>query len=110
MAYFFFKKKKNVAGCRWLTPIILAIQEAEIRRTEVQNQPQQIVQLKNMQHKTEVVEYSSGQVVEFLPPNHEALSSNHQYCQKKKLCFVFLQEMRTISRKHLNFIQTYEET
>jgi hypothetical protein len=28
---------------RWLTPIILATQEAEIRRIEVPNQPRQIV-------------------------------------------------------------------
>jgi hypothetical protein len=31
------------ALCRWLTPIILATQEAEIRRIMVQSQPKQIV-------------------------------------------------------------------
>jgi hypothetical protein len=31
------------ARCWWLTPIILAIQEAEIRRIVVQSQPRQIV-------------------------------------------------------------------
>jgi hypothetical protein len=33
-----------VAGYWWLTPIILAIQEAEIRRIKVQSQTRQIVQ------------------------------------------------------------------
>jgi hypothetical protein len=32
-----------VAGCWWLTPIILATQEAEFRRIEVHSQPRQIV-------------------------------------------------------------------
>jgi hypothetical protein len=31
------------AGCRWLTPVILATQEAEIRRIAVRGQPRQIV-------------------------------------------------------------------
>jgi hypothetical protein len=34
---------ENFAGCPWLTPVIVAIQEAEIRRTVVQSQPGQIV-------------------------------------------------------------------
>jgi hypothetical protein len=32
-----------IARCWWLTPVILATQEAEIRRTVVQSQPGQIV-------------------------------------------------------------------
>jgi hypothetical protein len=36
--------KKKPARHQWLTPIILAAQEAEIRRMEVQSQPGQIVQ------------------------------------------------------------------
>jgi hypothetical protein len=34
---------KHLAWHRWLKPIILAIQEAEIRRIENQSQPRQIV-------------------------------------------------------------------
>jgi hypothetical protein len=32
-------RKQKVARCWWLTPIILATQEAEIRRITVQSQP-----------------------------------------------------------------------
>jgi hypothetical protein len=39
-------KNKNITGRQWLTPVILATWEAEIGRTEVQDQPKQIV------HKT----------------------------------------------------------
>jgi hypothetical protein len=33
----------NFAGCRWLTPVIVATQEAEIRRIIIQSQAGQIV-------------------------------------------------------------------
>jgi hypothetical protein len=37
------QKKPIFAGSQWLTPAILATQEAEIRRIMVRNQPRQIV-------------------------------------------------------------------
>jgi hypothetical protein len=35
---------EKYVGCQWLAPIILATQEAEIRRITVQSQPRQTVQ------------------------------------------------------------------
>jgi hypothetical protein len=43
------------ARCQWLMPVILATQETEIRRTEVQSQRVQIV-LKKIHHKKGLVE------------------------------------------------------
>jgi hypothetical protein len=34
---------KSLAGCWWLTPVILATLEGKIRRIAVQSQPRQIV-------------------------------------------------------------------
>jgi hypothetical protein len=39
----FFIKRRYTFRHQWLMPTILAIQEAEIRRIEVQSQPMQIV-------------------------------------------------------------------
>jgi hypothetical protein len=36
-------KNCTKAGCQWLTPVITATQEAEIRRIKVRSQPEQIV-------------------------------------------------------------------
>jgi hypothetical protein len=59
-------KIRKEAGCRCLTPVILATWEAEIRRTVVQDQLEQIV------HETPIskIARASGgmaQVVEHLP-------------------------------------------
>jgi hypothetical protein len=42
---FYFSLHSNLllSQCRWLTPVILATQEAEIRRITVWSQPGQIV-------------------------------------------------------------------
>jgi hypothetical protein len=51
---FSFLLNYQQAGCWWLTPVILATQEAEIRRIEVQNQPGQIVRyLKKKKKKSQ---------------------------------------------------------
>jgi hypothetical protein len=41
-----------MASCQWLIPVILATQEAEIRRTAVQSQARQIVHETLSQEKT----------------------------------------------------------
>jgi hypothetical protein len=43
VGYFTDIKKDVRAGCWWLTPVILAAQEADIRRIEVRSQPGQVV-------------------------------------------------------------------
>jgi hypothetical protein len=58
-----YNKKLHEARCWWLTPVILATQGAEIRRTAVQSQLKRKARLylKNTQHKTELSEwFTSG--------------------------------------------------
>jgi hypothetical protein len=62
---------------QWLTPVVLATQEAEIRRTEVQSQPEQIdceTLFQNTLHKNRACGVAQGEGPEFKP----------QYCKKKK--------------------------
>jgi hypothetical protein len=58
--YYETTKKNNKSQALWLTPAILATQEAQIRRMEVRSQPGQIVYEtlsgKNS-HKKELVEW-----------------------------------------------------
>jgi hypothetical protein len=67
----------------WLTPVILATQDVEIRGIRVQSQPRQI------DHEILSQKYprkNSGvaQVIECLPSKCEALSSNPSTKKKKK--------------------------
>jgi hypothetical protein len=61
-------KKVGKAGCRWLMPVILSTQEAEIRRTAVQTQPEQIV-CKTLSRK-------------YSPQKGEGPEFKTQYCKK----------------------------
>jgi hypothetical protein len=76
---------KARAGCQWLIPVILATQEAEIKRITAQGQPRQIVWktlYQNTQHKKRAG--GVAQVVERPPDNREAPSSNSRTVELKK--------------------------
>jgi hypothetical protein len=67
----------GAAWCLWLTPGILATQEAQVRRIEVESQPGQIVPenlpRKYLSQKRAAV---AAQVVDGLPSKREEVSSN----------------------------------
>jgi hypothetical protein len=72
-------------GCQWLTAIILATQEAEIRRIKGQSQPGQIVdETLSRKHPTPIKKVGGvAQEVQRLPSKCEALSSNHSTEKKE---------------------------
>jgi hypothetical protein len=79
------KRLRNWARCWWYTSVILATQEAEIRRIEVQGQSWQIVgDIKSRKYATHKRAGRLAQVVEHLPSNREALKSNSTTAKKKK--------------------------
>jgi hypothetical protein len=51
--------KRKLARCLWLTPVILATQEAEVRRIVVQSQPRQIVH-KTLSQKKTIIKRAGG--------------------------------------------------
>jgi hypothetical protein len=79
------QEMQNVARS-WLTPIILATWEAEIRRITVQGQPGQIIQ-ETLSWKYPAWKRAGEvtQVIEHLPSKHQALSSNPSPTIKKKI-------------------------
>jgi hypothetical protein len=70
-------EKLERSRCQWLTPIILATQEAEIRRIVVLNQPGKIVRetlSRRSPSQKRAGGVAQGEGPEFKP----------QYCKKKK--------------------------
>jgi hypothetical protein len=81
------KKKRKTAGCQWLTPVILATQEAEIRRISVQSQLRQIVCKTLSQktlHKNRVSEVAQGEGPEFKPQYHKNQNQTNKKTKKTK--------------------------
>jgi hypothetical protein len=71
-------KKFQIARHQWLTPIILATQEAEIRRIAVRSQPGQTVGetlSQKILHKNVAGGVAQGEGPEFKPQYHK---SNYQ--------------------------------
>jgi hypothetical protein len=65
---YYNKNYVNADGCLWLTPVILASWEAEIRRMQVRSQPQQIVcKTLSQKHPTQKRAGRVVPVVECLP-------------------------------------------
>jgi hypothetical protein len=80
-------RTKERAGPQWLTPIIPATQEAEIRRIMVWSQPQQIV-FETLCGKNPSQEKSLKQWKP-LPSKYETLSSNPSAAKKKNVIFLY---------------------
>jgi hypothetical protein len=62
--------KEHLARCWWLTPVILATQDAEIRKITVQSQPEQIVTrdlISKTLHKNRADGVAQGVSPEFKP-------------------------------------------
>jgi hypothetical protein len=74
---FLNQNTKRLAGCWWLTPTFLAVQEAEIRRIMVLSQHGQIVR-ETLSRNIPTQKRAGGvaQVVESLQSKHETLNSN----------------------------------
>jgi hypothetical protein len=78
--------KRFLAGHRWLTPVILATQEADIRRIVVQSQPRQTVQetlsWKNTSQKR-AGGMAQGEGPEFKPQYHKKKKKEISWKQKQ---------------------------
>jgi hypothetical protein len=90
-------KKKATAGHRWLTPVILATQEAKIGWIEVRSQPGQIVHetlSRKTLHKNKAGGVAQGIEPEFKPQYRQ----NKQTNQQQNVC-VFLLVMSCVHER-----------
>jgi hypothetical protein len=71
------KVRKTLAGHRWLIPVILATQEAEIRGIAVRSQPRHIIH-ETLSQKNPLQKKAGG-VAQGI-----GLEFKSQYCKKKK--------------------------
>jgi hypothetical protein len=73
--------KHNQAGCQWLTSVILATQEAEIRKTAVRSQPGETVCdpiSKNPITKNWAGGMAQGEGLEFKVQKHKKKKNNQK--------------------------------
>jgi hypothetical protein len=70
-------QEASVAGHQWLTPVILATQEAEIKRIAIWSQPRQII-CDTLSRKNSIQKRAGG-VAKGVRPEFKP-----QYCKKKK--------------------------
>jgi hypothetical protein len=73
-----------VTQYQWLEPVILATQEAEIRKITVQSQLRQVV-LETLSQKNPSQKRAGRIVGARLPNKHKSLSSNISAAKKKRL-------------------------
>jgi hypothetical protein len=96
LVYFTLHISSILAGGQWLTPVILATQKAEIRRTKVQGQHGQKEKKKKQDSISKIPNTACrvAQVVACLPSKHEALSSTppqNKASSKKRSVIIMLQ-------------------
>jgi hypothetical protein len=93
-------KTQIVAGRQWFTPVILATQEAEIRRITVRSQPGKIVRetlsQKKKNHKKGLVQNVGP---EFKPQYHKKKKKNLKlWLNEDKLCEIHVHGERRIGQ------------
>jgi hypothetical protein len=77
------ERRKTHAGCLWLTPVILASQEAEIRKIMVQSQLGQIVH-ENLSKKKKPSQKRAGGVAQGTDSEFKPQYQKKQKTKKKK--------------------------
>jgi hypothetical protein len=99
-SFFNFHGKKMITRCWWLTPVVLATQETEIRRIAIWRQPGQIV-LETPSWKY-LTQKSAGGVAQGVGPEIKP-----QHCKKRKETVHKTIKIVNIVGYHVGFQYTY---